>query len=131
MTKNFISRPARAAAIIALTSFLWLPPAGAQSPPAAPMGAMHSGGDMQRMMSDMQDKMSSTKMTGAPDVDFAIAMRVHHQGAIQMAQAQLRDGKDPQMRVLAKDIIYAQKKEIAQLDMFLTKRGHTMDMMMK
>jgi len=86
---------------------------------------------MQRMMSDMQEKMSSTKMTGVPDVDFAIAMRVHHQGAIQMAQALLRDGKDPQMRVMAKDIIYAQKKEIAQLDTFLAKRGHTMDMMAK
>jgi uncharacterized protein (DUF305 family) len=79
----------------------------------------------------MHEKMSSMKMTGMPDVDFAMAMRVHHQGAIQMAEAELRDGKEPQMRVMAKDIIYAQKKEIAQLDMFLAKQGHTMDMMGK
>jgi uncharacterized protein (DUF305 family) len=131
MTKNSKCRPARAVAIITLTSFLWLPYAGAQSLPTASMGAMQSGAGMQRMMSDMNEKMSSMKMTGMPDVDFAMAMRVHHQGAIQMAQAELRDGKEPQMRVMAKDIIYAQKKEIAQLDMFLAKRGHAIDMMGK
>jgi uncharacterized protein (DUF305 family) len=47
----------------------------------------------------------------------------HHQGAIDMAQAELRDGKDTQMRKLATGIIAAQKKEIAQLDKFLTRNG--------
>ena len=82
-----------------------------------------SGMDMMSMMKDMNDKMSSMKMSGNADVDFAAMMRVHHQGAIDMAQAELRDGKEPQMRKMARDIIAAQKKEIAQLDKFLAKKG--------
>ena len=40
-----------------------------------------------------------------------------------MAQAELRDGKDAQMRKLATSIITGQKKEIAQLNKFLAKNG--------
>ena len=47
----------------------------------------------------------------------------HQQSAITMAEAQLENGKDPQMRVMAKDIIYAQKKEIAVFDKFLAQQG--------
>ncbi len=50
-------------------------------------------------------------------------MRLHHQGAIDMAEAELRSGKAPEMRKLAKDIIAAQKKEIALIDKFLPKHG--------
>ena len=85
------------------------------------------GMDMPAMMKGNHDMMSAVQMTGKPDVDFALMMRVHHQGAIDMAQAQLRDGKAPEMRKLAKDIIAAQKKEIAQLDRFLAKNGHSVD----
>ena len=60
-------------------------------------------------------------MTGNVDVDFAMMMRIHHQGAVDMAEAQLRDGKDSQMRKMAKDIIASQKKEIAQFDKFIEK----------
>ena len=81
------------------------------------------GMDMKSMMKGNNDQMSSMKMTGNADVDFAMMMRVHHQGAIDMAQAQLRDGKDAQMRKLATNIIAAQKKEIALLDKFLAKNG--------
>ena len=81
------------------------------------------GMDMKSMMKNSDDKMASMKMTGNADVDFAMMMRVHHQGAIDMAEAELRDGKDAQMRKLATNIIAAQKKEIAQLDKFLAKNG--------
>jgi uncharacterized protein (DUF305 family) len=81
------------------------------------------GMDMQAMMKTNDEKMASMKMTGNADVDFAMMMRVHHQGAIDMAKAELRDGKNAQMRKLAKDIIAAQKREIAQLDKFLTQNG--------
>ena len=87
--------------------------------------------DMQAMMKDGNDKMSAMKMTGNADVDFAMMMRIHHQGAIDMAQAELRDGKAPEMRKMARDIIAAQKKEIAQLDRFLAKNGHPVDKMGK
>lgn len=79
--------------------------------------------DMKSMMKGNNEKMSSMAMTGNPDVDFAQMMRVHHQGAIDMAQGQLRDGKDPQLLKMAKEIISAQKKEIAVLDAFLARSG--------
>ena len=108
-----------------------MPLANAQTGPATGMGGMNKpmpmmtdkGMDMKPMMMDMQDKMSSMKSSGNTDVDFAMMMRVHHQSAITMAEAELQNGKDPQMRGMAKDIIRAQKKEIAAFDRFLAKRG--------
>ena len=58
-------------------------------------------------------------------------MRIHHQGAIDMANAELSGGKDPQMKKMAKAIITAQKKEIAQFDAFLSKHGHPAEKMSK
>ena len=84
---------------------------------------MKHGMDMKSMMSDMNEKMTAMKPTGNTDVDFAMMMRVHHQSAVTMAEAELQNGKDPQMRAMAKDIIRAQKKEIAVFDKYLAKRG--------
>jgi len=92
---------------------------------------MHSGMDMKTMMKDMNEKMSSMRMSGDQDVDFAMMMRMHHQGAIDMAQAELQAGKDPQMRKMATNVIKAQKKEIAELDKFLAKHGHSGEAMKK
>ena len=87
--------------------------------------------DMKGMMKDSNEKMSSMKMTGNADVDFAMMMRMHHQGAIDMAEAELRNGKDLQMKKMAKSIIADQKKEIAQFDKFLAKNGQSIDKMSK
>lgn len=120
------------AALIALAASLLQPLAQAQPAPAAGhsampgmsgSSAMAGGMDTKTMMKDMNEKMSSMSMTGNQDVDFAMMMRVHHQGAIDMAESELRSGKEPQMRKMAKDIIAAQKKEIAQIDKFLAKHG--------
>lgn len=91
----------------------------------AAMGAhaMGQGGDMKAMMNDMHSQMTAMKSTGNLDVDFAMMMRTHHQGAITMAEAQLKDGKDPQMKKLAQTIIAAQKKEIAVFDKYLAKHS--------
>lgn len=140
MKMNFLKLPL---AVIALGGALLQPVAFAQ--PAAPHGhqsagtpgpaSMHGGMkgnmDMKSMMKDMNDKMSSMSMSGNPDVDFAMMMRIHHQGAIDMAQAELQAGKDPQMRKMATNVIKAQKKEIAELDRFLAKHGHSGDAMKK
>lgn len=130
---------AGAAALIALTTALAplaqaqaSKPHGTSSSPMAGMSAMPAGGmDMKAMMKENNDKMSSMPMTGNPDVDFARMMRVHHQGAIEMAQAELKNGKEPEMKKMARDIIAAQKKEIAQFDKFLAKHGQPMDKMSK
>lgn len=84
---------------------------------------MHHGSDMKSMMKDMNDKMVGMNMTGNPDVDFAQMMRIHHVGAIDMAEMQLKNGKDASMRKMAQEVIRAQKKEIATIDRFLAKQG--------
>ena len=103
---------------------------GVTAMPVAASASMPAGGaDMKAMMKDNSDKMASMQMTGKPDIDFAMMMRIHHQGAIEMAQAELKDGKEPQMKKMARDIIAAQKKEIAEFDKFLAKHGHPMEKM--
>ena len=92
---------------------------------SAPMAMANGGMDMKAMMKDMNGKMASMPMSGNPDVDFAMMMRMHHQGAIDMANAELSNGKDPQMKKMAQAIVAAQKKEIAQFDAYLAKHGHT------
>lgn len=51
--------------------------------------------------------------TGDPDCDFAAMMIAHHQGAIDMAEIELRFGKDERLRRLAQGIIVEQRQEIA------------------
>ena len=81
---------------------------------------------MHKSMEDMHNKMTTMRMTGNPDIDFAMMMVAHHQGAIDMAQAEIDTGKDPAMIKAAKKIIVAQKKEIAQFETWLKKHPHTM-----
>lgn len=85
-------------------------------------GMATGGGDMRSaMMAGMKD-MDSMKMTGDADRDFATMMKIHHQGAIEMAQLELKNGKDAKMRAMAKRIINAQKKEIKEIDDWLARR---------
>ena len=100
-----------------------MPNSGMEKQGMGKQGMGKQGMDMQAMMKDNSDKMASLKMTGNADVDFAMMMRVHHQGAIDIAEAELRDGKNAQMRKMAKDMIAAQKNEIAQFEKFLAKNG--------
>ncbi|MES2414975.1 MAG: DUF305 domain-containing protein [Pseudomonadota bacterium] len=99
--------------------------AGHPAKPAADAhaGMSHGGMDMKTMMKDMNDQMANMPMSGDPDVDFARMMRIHHVGAVDMARAQLRDGKNPQMRKMAQDIIAAQNREIAIFDKFLASKS--------
>ena len=125
VTHSLVFSSAGRIAVIALAGALMLPLANAQTPakPAANSTMAASGMDMKAMMKDMNDKMSSMQTSGNADVDFAMMMRIHHKGAIDMAKAELRDGKDLQMHKMAKGIIAAQEKEIAQFDKFLAKKG--------
>ena len=80
--------------------------------------------DMKAMMKKNDEAMASMPSTGDVDVDFAMIMKIHHQGAIDMAEHQLRGGKDAKMKALAKEISSAQNKEIVVFDKFLASRGH-------
>jgi hypothetical protein len=75
---------------------------------------------MQSMMKSM-DQMKSMPTTGDIDKDFAMMMRVHHQGALEMADLELKSGKDPKMKAMAREIIEGQRKEIKEFDDWLAK----------
>jgi hypothetical protein len=63
---------------------------------------------MKKMMNDM-----TVKSSGDVDRDFVAMMVPHHQGAIDMALAVLRYGRNVQIRRLAQEIIVTQQQEIA------------------
>jgi hypothetical protein len=65
---------------------------------------------MGKMMAGM-----SIKPTGDVDRDFVDMMVPHHQGAIDMAVAVLRYGRNPIVRRLAQEIIVDQQQEIAAM----------------
>ncbi len=62
---------------------------------------------MDRMMADM-----AIQPSGDVDRDFAAMMIPHHQGAIDMALAELRHGSNEQLRRIAQEIIVEQQQEI-------------------
>ena len=62
---------------------------------------------MRRMDRDM-----GIQPSGNVDRDFAAMMIPHHQGAIDMAKAELEFGRDPVLRRLAQGIIVEQQQEI-------------------
>jgi uncharacterized protein (DUF305 family) len=69
----------------------------------------------------MHAAMMSVGPSANSDVDFVSLMLPHHQAAIDMAEAQLMYGKDPQMRRLAQEIITDQESEIQLMQLWLKK----------
>jgi hypothetical protein len=65
---------------------------------------------MARMMAAMEIEPS-----GDVDADFIAMMVPHHQGAIDMAQAELRHGHNELLRRIAQEIIVTQQQEIAAM----------------
>ena len=65
---------------------------------------------MNKMMADM-----TIKPTGDVDRDFVAMMVPHHQGAIDMARAELKYGRNEQLRRLSQEIIVTQQQEIAAM----------------
>jgi uncharacterized protein (DUF305 family) len=69
---------------------------------------------MHRMMSEMDIGPS-----GDVDRDFSAMMIPHHRGAIAMAQAELRYGRNESLRRIAQEIIVDQQQEIAVMGLAL------------
>ena len=74
-------------------------------------------------MDTMQHGMHDAAMSGNPDHDFAAMMIPHHQGAVDMAKAELLHGTDPVLRRLAQEIIVTQGSEITVMRTELAKRS--------
>jgi uncharacterized protein (DUF305 family) len=88
-----------------------LPPAHgrAATSPRAPADTFEAL--MHQAMVRMDAGMEITP-SGDPDVDFARMMIPHHQGAVDMALAELRFGRDERLRRLAQGIVVEQRQEI-------------------
>ena len=69
---------------------------------------------MDTMMAGM-----AVKPSGDIDSDFAAMMIPHHRGAIDMALAELRHGKNEQLRRIAQEIIVEQQQEIDAMHLAL------------
>lgn len=78
-------------------------------------GAAPAEGSMMSAMDKMSKDMAAVPMTGDADRDFVGMMIPHHQGAIDMAKYELAHGKDPAMLKLARSIVAAQDREIAEM----------------
>jgi uncharacterized protein (DUF305 family) len=65
---------------------------------------------MKTMMAAM-----AIKPSGDVDADFVAMMVPHHQGAIDMARAELRHGRNERLRRLAHEIIVTQQQEIVAM----------------
>jgi uncharacterized protein (DUF305 family) len=108
-------------------------PVHAQQPAAMPgmdmsksADAGSGSGDATRAFKAADDKMMqdmSADYTGNADKDFVAHMIPHHQGAIEMAQVELKYGKDPALKRLARNIIKAQHDEIAFMKSWQAKHG--------
>lgn len=69
---------------------------------------------MTKMMTDM-----GIRPSGDVDTDFVGMMVPHHQGAIEMAQAELRYGRNEPLRRMAQEIIVTQLQEITAMRLSL------------
>jgi uncharacterized protein (DUF305 family) len=81
----------------------------------APMPSMSGHGDMSGT-SGMMSEQDMTALKGAKGVDagklFLTQMISHHEGAITMAQAEIKDGQYPAAVEMARAIVTAQQREI-------------------
>ncbi|MEO6013226.1 MAG: DUF305 domain-containing protein [Devosia sp.] len=113
--------------------------AGRVLPEICKTGAMqHDMGAMKTDMTGMDqahqdlmkgmDEMNANMMQGgtSPDIDvaFVCSMIPHHQGAIDMARAELAHGDSQWAKDMAQKVIDAQEKEIADMLNWLAEQKH-------
>lgn len=120
----------RALCLVPILAFSFISIAQADMASDKPMNMSHDdmqknavgSEDMKQSMKAGMDSMQKMEMSGDMDKDFAMMMKVHHQGVLDMAKMELAHGKSPAMKAMAKKIITAQKKEIAEFDRWLAKQ---------
>ncbi|OXI28646.1 DUF305 domain-containing protein [Burkholderia sp. AU16741] len=121
--RSFIRRGAACALLAACASAL---PAAAQLRPPDPASVPDTSTQaFKRADRKMMEAMEGAPYTGDADRDFVAHMAPHHQGAIDMAQVELKYGKDPTLRQLASRIVAAQRDEIALMERWQKEHGKT------
>jgi len=94
------------------------------------MEGMDMGGDDMEGMGSSAGMMSSEDMTSleeasGPEFDrlFMELMIVHHEGAIEMAEAEIEDGRYPDAIAVAEEIVATQQGEIDEMNELLSAAG--------
>lgn len=80
----------------------------------------HDANLMMDTMHAIMSRMESMTMTNDPEIDFAKMMMMHHQGAINMANVELKSGTSDSLKRFAQKVITDQQKEILQFQTILT-----------
>ncbi|MGL4961743.1 MAG: DUF305 domain-containing protein [Inquilinus sp.] len=111
MPSRFLPRPS---AVVVAALLLGVAGAWAAGPTDEAPYLAENDAAMTKMMGGM-----TIKPTGDVDADFTAMMIPHHQGAIDMAQAELRYGHNEQLRRIAQEIIVEQQQEIAAMRLAL------------
>lgn len=79
--------------------------------------------DANRMMDSlhaMMSRMEAMPKTSDPEIDFPKMMIMHHQGAINMGQVQMQEGKNDSLKRFSQKMMTAQQMEIEELASILT-----------
>jgi uncharacterized protein (DUF305 family) len=90
----------------------WL---GSWGKPATPEGMGHGGMEMPGTMSEADMSELMDLQDAKFDLAFVQMMGDHHQGAIDMAKTELKDGSLPEVKQFAQQVIDTQQQEIDQL----------------
>lgn len=114
-------RAAQAPEIAQMRSWLktWHKPEPGQSRDSG-MGHGDMGSMGQGMMSDADMKLLQRRSGPAFDTLFLTMMVKHHQGAVTMANQELRSGSSTDAKTLARSIVKAQEAEISEMQNLLT-----------
>jgi len=75
----------------------------------------HDENRMMDSMHAMMTRMEGMPHTNDPDIDFPKMMIMHHQGAINMGNVQVNEGKNDSLKRISQKMITAQQMEIQEL----------------
>lgn len=79
---------------------------------------------LKEAMETSNAKMNSMQMSDDVDQAFATMMAEHHRSAVAMAQVEVEQGKNEELKALAKKIITSQKEEIKVLENHASMQHH-------
>lgn len=102
---------------------LALPVAASAQDKGASSGAPGPSSQMHREMMKGAKESMAMKPSGDVDQDFVNMMRHHHETGIRMAQHEVRNGKDPEVRALAEKILKGQQQEANELERLANSGG--------
>ena len=77
--------------------------------------------DFSTALHHVTNDINQIPLTGNAERDFAMLLKSNHQGAIDIAQAEIKNGKDDALKQMAQDISTTYKSEISDLEAFVAR----------